>query len=178
VTFGATAPVDYLGLVDLEARVIHGGQARRGTDRTVDIHHPAAVPADEVVMIIAGPPLVTRRRPGGLDATDETLVGQDAQSVVHRLTGDDADLGAHDLGGFVRRTVRSARHRRQNGQTLSRDLDTVSTKKIGRVVVHDDRMIQILEFVKIREMSNFFRDDGAERFFVFRPLMTRASVNE
>ena len=39
---GAAAPVDHLGLVDLEARVVGGGQARRGTDGAVDVHHAAA----------------------------------------------------------------------------------------------------------------------------------------
>ena len=131
---GAAAPVDHLGLVELETRVVGRGQARHGTDRAVDVDHPAARAADQVVVVVAGPTLVPRRRPGGLDAPDEAPVGQDAEGVVHRLAGDDADLGPHGPGDVVRRAVRSTGHRRQNGQSLRRDLDTVATwREIGRV---------------------------------------------
>jgi hypothetical protein len=81
-----------------------------------------------MVMVVAGPVLVARRRPGGLDAPDETLVGQDAEGIVHCLAGDDTDLGPHSRGDVVRRGVRTTRNRRQNGQPLSRDLNTVLAK--------------------------------------------------
>ena len=99
-------------------------------------------------MVVADPVLVARRGPGGLDAPDEAFVGQDAEGVVHRLAGDDADLGPYDLGDVVRRAVRSTGHRRQNGQALSRDLDTVSAKEIGFLVRHDRSMCPFLDCVK------------------------------
>jgi hypothetical protein len=54
-------------------------------DCAVNIDHPAAETADQVVMVVASPVLVARRRPCGLDASDQTLVGQDGEGVVHRL---------------------------------------------------------------------------------------------
>jgi hypothetical protein len=40
------------------------------------------------------------------------------------------------------------RHRRQNGQALSRGLDTVSPEEIRGVVIHDFRISPILDYVK------------------------------
>ena len=88
---GAPAPVDDLGLVDLVARVVGGRQARRVADRAVDVDHPAAGPADEVVVVVTDPVLVAGRRTGGLDAPEEALVGEGREGVVHRLPGDGTD---------------------------------------------------------------------------------------
>jgi len=82
-------------------------------------------------MVVANPVLVARRRPGGLNASDEALFDQDGEGVVHRLAGNDADLVPYGLGDVVRRPVGLTRHRRQNGQALSRYLDTVSAEQIG-----------------------------------------------
>jgi hypothetical protein len=142
------APVDHLGLIDLVARVVGRGQTGRGTDRTVNVDHPAAGAADQVVVVVAGPVLVACRRPGGLDAPDETLVCEDGKGVVHRLAGDDTDLGANGLGDIVRRAVRSTRHRRQHGQALSRDLETVSVEQLDRVVMHRGSIDLIMDKVK------------------------------
>ena len=68
---GAPAPVDDLGLVDLVARVVGRRQARGVADGAVDVDHPAAGAADEVVVVVADPVLVAGRRPRGLDAPQE-----------------------------------------------------------------------------------------------------------
>src|ERR1700730_10053520 len=60
-TFGTSAPVDDLGFVDLVARVVGGRQARGVADRTVDVDHPAAGPADEAVVGVIAPGLVAGR---------------------------------------------------------------------------------------------------------------------
>jgi hypothetical protein len=83
---GASAPVDDLGFVDLVAPVVGGRQARGVADRTVDVDHPAAGSADEVVVVVTDPILVAGRRPGRLDAPEEALVGEGREGVVHRLT--------------------------------------------------------------------------------------------
>jgi hypothetical protein len=147
-TLGATAPVHYLGLVDLVTRVVVRGQTRRGADCAVDIDHPAASAAGQVVVVVTGPTLEARRRPGGLDAPNETLLGKDAEGVVHRLTGDDADLGPYGLGDVVRSAVRLTRYRRQNRQALGRDLNAVLAEEIGWIVTHNWRIRPISDSVK------------------------------
>jgi hypothetical protein len=82
-------------------------------------------------MVVANPVLEASRRPGRLDASDQALVGQDGEGVVYRLARNDANLVPHRPGDIVRRPVRMTRHRRQNGQALCRDLDTVSAEQIG-----------------------------------------------
>ena len=59
---GAEAPVDDLGLVDHEAVVVGGGQARHLADRAVDVGDGAAGAADEVVVVVADAGLVARHR--------------------------------------------------------------------------------------------------------------------
>jgi hypothetical protein len=66
-----------------------------------------------------------------LDAFDEAPIGQDPDGVVDRLTRDGTDLGPRDFGDVLHRAVRSIGHRLHDCQTLSRDLDTVSAKKIS-----------------------------------------------
>ena len=63
--------------------------------------------------------------------SDEALVGQESQGVVHRLARDGPDLGSHHIGNVVCRAVRSTRHRPQDGQALGRDLHAVPAQKIS-----------------------------------------------
>jgi hypothetical protein len=151
---GAAAPVDHLSFIDLVSRVVGGRQARRGTDRAVDVDHAAARTADQVVVVVADPVLMARRRPGRLDAPDQALFDQDAEDVVHRLAGDDADLSPYDPGDGVRRDVRSTRHRRQNGQALRRDLNAMLAQQALCIARHV-RVIRVdLDVVKNSTWSN------------------------
>ena len=59
----------------------------------------------------------------------DALVGEDAEGVVHRLAGDGADLGPHDLVDVVRGAVRPAGHRPQHRQALGRDLQAVPAEQ-------------------------------------------------
>src|SRR4051812_27338605 len=95
LTGGALTPVDDFGLVDAVPGGIGRLQAWRSPDGAVDVHHPAARSADHVVVVVADAVLETSRGPGGLDPSDETVVGQHAEGVVHRLAGDHADLRPH-----------------------------------------------------------------------------------
>src|SRR4029453_6606297 len=85
---GTPAPVDDLGFVDLVPRVVGRRQARDVADRTVDVDHPAAGSADEVVMVVAGPILIAGRRARRLDPPEEALVGEGREGVVHGLPRD------------------------------------------------------------------------------------------
>ena len=67
-TFGASAPVDDFGFVDLVAGVIAGRQARGIADRTVDIGDGTARPTHDVVVVVFDPELIARHGVAWLDA--------------------------------------------------------------------------------------------------------------
>jgi hypothetical protein len=71
-----------------------------------------------------------------LYAADEALGDQDAESVVHRLARDGANLGLDDIGHAVDRDVGLTRNRPQDSQSLGGDLNAVLTKEIDRVSEH------------------------------------------
>src|SRR5207237_9433239 len=128
----------------------------------------AAGSADEVVMVVANPVLVASRRPGGLDAPEEALLGENAEGVVHRLAGHGTELGPHDLVDVVRGAVWSAGHRPQHSHPLGRDLQTVLTEE--RIVVnrglpgHGRSLTPILESVQIcAHTRSSMVWDGAQR---------------
>jgi len=58
-----------------------------------------------MVMVVAYPILEARRRPGWLNAPDQTLSNQDGQRVVDRLERDGPDFGPDRLGHYLRRDV-------------------------------------------------------------------------
>ena len=75
------------------------------------------------MVIVINPILVERRRPGRLDAPDETFLNQHSQGVVDRLPGDGPYLSANIIGNVVSRAVRPLRDRPQDGQSLGGHLD-------------------------------------------------------
>ena len=64
---GAIAPVDDLGLLNLEAVVVVGSEARRLTDDAVDVYRDATSATQKVVVIVTDSILVSCGRPGRLD---------------------------------------------------------------------------------------------------------------
>ena len=84
---GAQAPVGDLGLVDHEALVVGGRQARHLADGAVDVDDGAARAADEVVVVVADARLVAGHGAGRLDPADQPGVGERAQRVVDGLVG-------------------------------------------------------------------------------------------
>src|SRR3954471_10958211 len=85
---GAQAPVDDLGLVDAEAGVVGGGEARRVADGAVDVGDRAARAAHHVVVVVVDARLVARDRAGRLDPAYESSGGQRVQRVVDGLMRD------------------------------------------------------------------------------------------
>ena len=76
-----------------------GFQAGSRADRAVDVGGRATEPAHDVVVVVADAGLVTGGASRGLDTADEIGRRERAQRVVHRLTGDAAELvvdGAED----------------------------------------------------------------------------------
>jgi hypothetical protein len=127
------APVDDFGLVDLVALVVDGGETGGRAGRAVDVDHAAATPANQVVVVVADPILEACRRPGRLDAPNQTFGHEHTERVVHRLQRDRADLGADGLGHGVGRDVRLPPHCTQHRQPLGGYLDPALTKPLSRV---------------------------------------------
>jgi hypothetical protein len=98
-----------------------------------------------MVVIVSGSAFVARRRAVRPYAPNQTLVDQDGEGVVDRLTGNDTYLGADGPGDVIRGDVRFPCHRCKNGEALGRDLNTVSTQEIGRVVKHCENVRPILD---------------------------------
>ena len=132
------APIRDLGFVDLEALAVGRGETWGGPNRAVHVDHAAADAADQMVMVVADAGLEAGGRAHRLDAAEQPLLGQQAEGVVDRLTGDRADLGPHHFGHAVGGDVGLAGDRTQDGQSLRRDLDAVLSEKIGRVGRHAD----------------------------------------
>lgn len=61
----------------------------------VDIGDSAALPAHDVVMVVADPQLKQRRRTSGFDPPHDADVSQRSQNVVHGLRRHGSELIAH-----------------------------------------------------------------------------------
>ena len=86
---------------DGEAEVVVDFQARPVTRRAVDIDHAATVATHQMVMVVVDAVLVSGRRPRRLNAPDQTLLGQHAQGVEHRLSRHRPDAGAHIVDEII-----------------------------------------------------------------------------
>jgi hypothetical protein len=91
-TLRAGAPVNHFRFLDLEAVVMRRVEARRLADGAVDIDRFPARSADQMMMIVTDAILEQRGGTGWLNATDDTLFHQGAESVVNRLFRDGTDL--------------------------------------------------------------------------------------
>jgi hypothetical protein len=143
-TIRTTAPVSDLGLVDLVASIVERPEAWCGADRAVNVHDTTADSTNQVVVVIADSILEASRRPGGLNAADQSFGHQDGERVVHRLERDGADLGPDDLGHDVGRDVGLTGDRSQHRQPLSGDLNAAFAEEVCRVNCHAGKSRSIL----------------------------------
>jgi len=101
----ADAPVRDVGFVDLVAAVVGRGKTRRGADGAVDVDEPAAGATDEVVMVVIDAILVAGGRADRLNSSDETLFGEESESVVDGLSRDRTNFNARHPRDVVGRDV-------------------------------------------------------------------------
>jgi hypothetical protein len=146
-TLRTRAPVDDLRLIDLIAGVVGGGQARGVANRAVDVDRFSAAAADHVMVVVSYPVLIKGRRPGGLDAPDEAIFGQDAEGVVDRLSRNRSNPRSNVPADVVRRAVGTTRYRTHDSQSLGRHLDTVFAQEICRILKHRATIRQYLDTV-------------------------------
>ena len=98
--------------------VIVGGEARRSANGAVDVERVATTTTDEVMMIIADPILIPRGRSARLNSTDEILVGQHAEAVVHGLARDGTDNGTDVVRELIGSGMGASRDGLHDGQAL------------------------------------------------------------
>jgi hypothetical protein len=80
------------------------------------------------MMIVTDAILVQGGRTGGTNPPDDSLLGQDPQGVIHRLSRNGTDLGANRVGNVIGRTVRLLGHGPQHRNPLSRNLESMLSK--------------------------------------------------
>jgi hypothetical protein len=118
-----------------------------------------------MVVVVADPVLVARRRPGGLDAPKDALVGEGGKGVVDRLPGDGPERDPHDGVDVVRGPVRLIRDRPQDRKTLSGQPKAVPAQK--RIVINRDdsgrvpTLVTTLERVQIWMNTTLRQPEGA-----------------
>jgi len=91
-----------------------------------------APPAHDVVVVVPDTCLVASRRPGRLDAPDETLLAEQVEGVVDGLTRDGAQLCVHDAGDVVGAAVGPLGDGPQHGDALGGDLDATGSQQLSR----------------------------------------------
>ncbi len=99
----ASTPVDDLGFVDDESLIVCCGQAGGVADGAIDIGEVAAGAADHMVMVVAGTCFVSGGRAGGLYPAKKSVLGENRERVIDRLTRDRADSAANIVHNNVGR---------------------------------------------------------------------------
>ncbi len=87
-------------------------------------------------MVVTGAILVARGRTGRLDPTQEALVDEDAERVVHRLAGHSPDARADVVDHVVGRGMWALGDGSHDRQPLRGDLHTVPAKETTTVDDH------------------------------------------
>ena len=147
---GAVPPPRHLGLVDGEAGRIGDVKARSVTGGAVDIDHHAAVPADEVMVVVPDADFEERGSAGRLDAPDQVSRVEGVEGVVNGLRGHAAELDASavDDGFDVKVFARSDRV--EHGEALSGHPQPGPTQPLGGSGGHTTDSSRSLELVKNR----------------------------
>ena len=101
------------------------------TEGAVDVDESVALPADEMMVVVAHPVFVASGRTGRLDAADDSVLGQNPERVVHRLTRHRADVGRDHLEHHISRCVRMAANCRHDRQSLRSDAEPVLTQNLS-----------------------------------------------
>ena len=143
LTGAADPPVDDFRLINEIAMALRRFQAGGCANRAVHVLSPAAVAADEMVMVVPHPRFVTGRLPRQLDPPDQPNFRERVQVVVHGLRGKRPQPRAGDGGDGFRISMRSLRNRRQYGQPGSRHAQSAVTQPPAPGMLiwfHEERM--------------------------------------
>lgn len=86
-------------------------------DDTVHILDPAALPADQMMMVVTDPCFIERGGVCGFDATYQPHFQQGMKVIINGLTGKAAEALAGNLGNGVGVEMSAAVDRRQHRET-------------------------------------------------------------
>ena len=89
-----------------------------------------------MVVVVVHPILVASRRSHRLNASQESVLDQHCECVVHGLTRDGADVGLDGSDDFVGCHVWKQRHCAEDRDSLRGCLDPPLTKQFGSVEGH------------------------------------------
>ena len=145
LALGTPSPVDHFGFINLVAEVVGRRETRSESDCAVHILHASTDATDQVMVIVIDSTFVERGRSDRLNSPDKALVNQHAESVVHGLARDGADINPGGFGHTVGRDVRLSGHGPQHRQALGRRLDAVLAKEVNWARSHSARVPQILD---------------------------------
>jgi hypothetical protein len=134
LAFRARSPVDDLGFVHDEAKVILRSQAGPAPNGAVDVDGPTAPAAHEVVVVVVDSVFVASGRAGRLDPADQASIGEGGEAVVDRLAGDDSDPSPNPCLYVLCSCMRRLGDRRQHGQPLRRHVETVVAQLLAEEV--------------------------------------------
>ena len=128
--------------------VIVCSEARRRSDRTIDVEHDATTSADEMVMVVTDAVFVAGSGPRRLDAPNQVLVDEQRNRVVHRLTRDRPDHSPNFVGQLVGGGVAARRYGTHDRQPLSSHLHPMLAKKLMNLIRHAVIRPQRMDSVK------------------------------
>ncbi len=144
----AHSPIGDFGLIDHESVVFGRGQARGRPSRAVNVSDLAARAAYDVVVVVADPGFVARDRAAGLDAAQESSIGQGAQDVIHGLVRDVREVLPHSLNDRFRAGVRVGAYRREHRESGPGHSQSGTAKGVLGVGNHAPSMNPNLERIK------------------------------
>ena len=103
-------------------------------------------------MVVAGALFVPGGQPSGLDATQDALVHEHGEGVVHRLARHRSYLVAHRVDHTSGGPVGPFGHRPQHGEALGGDVQPVSSEHLGVArngrIGHPAMVCLLLDLVK------------------------------
>jgi hypothetical protein len=137
--------------------IIRGRQARSGTHRTINIGYFTAFAADDVVVVVIYPSLISSNGALRLNSADDAAITECVERVIHRLLGHRAKFAlcaVHDLvGGGMGMGADCVHHR----DALSGDVHPMRTEQgaypVG-LAGHGRRLGQNLDSVKILRVED------------------------
>lgn len=147
---GAVPPPRDLDLVDGEAGRIGYVKARSVTGGAVDIDHHAAVPADEVMVVVADADFEEGGSAARLDTPDQVSRVEGVERVIYGLRGHAAELDARAVGDRFDVKMFARSDRVEHGEALSGHPQPGPTQPLGGSGGHTTESSRSLELVKNR----------------------------
>ncbi|MFM1916975.1 MAG: hypothetical protein RJB01_490, partial [Actinomycetota bacterium] len=137
--------------------IIGSRQAWSGTHRTIHIGYFTALAADDVVVIVINPSLITSHGALRLNSADDAAITECVERVIHRLLGHRSEFVLGAMDNLVRRGVGVSADCVDDRDALGGDVHPVRTEQgaypVG-LAGHGRRLGQNLDSVKILRVED------------------------